>query len=169
MNNQTLRIIVQFIFIYLIQVAIFNQIEIGSYLKFYPYIAFVLIYPLRKNRLGLLISSFCLGLLIDFSTGSGGINAMTLLFTAYIRLPLLKFVMNNNDLDYPSFNLRQIPIDKALLFMAIICLVHCLVLYSLSYFSFVYLIPIILKGLISGSVSFLLILVGIYTFTKPRV
>ena len=54
---------------------------------------FVIVYPFRKDRGIFLFLCFLLGLLIDFFQNSGGINAAALLFIGYIRLPLLKSIL----------------------------------------------------------------------------
>jgi len=167
-NNKTINILIQAIFLYFIQVLVFNHIEIGLYIKLYPYIAFVLLYPLSENRFGLFISSFLFGLLIDLSAGTGGINAMAMTLCAYLRLPILKFVLGNNDIDYNNFHLRQIPLDKGMSFIFLITLIFCLTLYSLSYFSFSYMSSILLKSVLSSLATFFILILGIFTFTKPR-
>lgn len=168
MNRSVFSLILQAVVLYFIQVLIFNELEIGSYIKFYPYFAFVLVYPLRKNRLNLLIISFIFGLLIDFSQGTGGINAMSLCTVAFLRLPILKFILGSSDIDYPNFNLRQIPLDKALIYIFILCIIFHLSLYSLSYFSSTFLRQILLHGLLSSLATFVLTILGVFTLTKPR-
>lgn len=168
MNNRTINILIQGIFLYFLQILVFNHIEIGPYIKLYPYIAFVLLYPLTENRFGLFISSFVFGLLIDISAGTGGINAMSMTLCAYLRLPILKFVLGNNDIDYNNFHLRQIPLDKGLSFIFLMTLIFCLMLYSMSYFSTEYIGSIILKSLLSTFATFFILILGIFTFTKPR-
>ena len=85
MNNALILNIVRFIFLLAVQIVIFNNIDLFGYINPYPYILFILLYPVNSNRAGLLITSFLLGLTIDLFTNSGGIHAASCLILAYVR------------------------------------------------------------------------------------
>ena len=85
---------VWFFILMLMQVLIFNNINLFGYTNPLIYIAFVFYYPLHKERSLFLFLSFLLGLSIDFFSNTGGINAAATLFIAYIRLPLLSFILS---------------------------------------------------------------------------
>ena len=168
MNTKQLSNIFYFVLLFLVQTIIFNSVEIADTVRFFPYVAFVFLVPITKDRTAFLITSFLLGLSIDIASSSGGINAMSILLAAYLRLHLLKFIMGSNELDYQNFHLRQIPFDKSIIYMLTLCLIHSISIYSLSYFSLNFIGLIIGKGLASGFATFILLLLGLFTFTKPR-
>lgn len=90
MNNTILNSI-RFVVFLALQILLFNNINLFGYLNPYPYILFVLLYPVNSNKSILLISSFALGILLDMFANSGGIHAMASLVLAYIRPSLFKF------------------------------------------------------------------------------
>ena len=157
-----------FIILVLLQVLIFNNINLFGYTNPYIYIAFVFYYPLQKEKGTFLFLSFLLGLCIDFFSDSGGINAAATLFIAFIRLPLLSSIMRKYDFDYQLFNLRSISFGKAFSFIALLTLIHHFILFSLDYFSFNDFGSIISKTFTTSILSISLILIGVILFTKKK-
>ena len=90
MNNSVLNSI-RFVVFLLLQLLIFNNINMFGYLNPYPYVLFILLYPVNSNKRVLLLGSFAMGILLDTSCNSGGIHTMASLVLAYIRPSLFKF------------------------------------------------------------------------------
>lgn len=157
-----------FVGLFLLQTLIFNDLHLGSYIYLFPVVLYVILYPLSENRTGILISSFLLGLFLDFYNNSGGIYAMSLTFIAYIRLALLRFISSGSELDFSNMQIRQLPGSSAFLYVLSIHLFFTLSLFSLSYFSFEFWKIILYKGLLSAIFSSLLNAIIILLFTKPR-
>ena len=74
-----------------LQILIFNNINLFGYLNPYPYVLFILLYPVNSNKSVLLLSSFTLGILLDMFANSDGIHATASVILAYIRPSLFKF------------------------------------------------------------------------------
>jgi rod shape-determining protein MreD len=91
MNSALGLHIVQFIMLVLAQVAIFNNINFLGYINPYIYIIFIFLFPIKDNRLMLLLVSFLLGMTIDTFLDSGGVHAASSVLLAYSRPVLLKF------------------------------------------------------------------------------
>ena len=75
MNSTVITNIARFILLLAVQVVIFNRINLFGYINPYPYILFILLYPVNGNKAGLLLSSFFLGLIVDMFLNSGGVHA----------------------------------------------------------------------------------------------
>ena len=105
--NRVIYVTFLFLSLLFLQVFVFNNILFLGYINPYLYIAFVIFYPLKKERYLFLFLSFLLGLAIDFFSDSGGINAFSLLFIAYIRLFLVRVIFKKTEPDYLLFNLKQ--------------------------------------------------------------
>lgn len=159
---------VWFCILILMQVLIFNNINLFGYINPCIYIIFIFYYPLKKEKGLFLFLSFLLGLCIDFFSNTGGINAAATLFIAYIRLPLLSSILRKSDFDLQLFNIRSISFGKAFSFIVLLTLIHHLILFSLDYFSFTDFGSIITKTLITSIFSIFLILLGIILFTKKK-
>lgn len=166
--NDIIKNIIWLFILVLIQVLIFNNINLFGYTNPLIYIVFVFYFPLKKEKGLFLIFSFLLGLFIDFFSNSGGIHAAATLFIAFIRLPLLTSILNKKDFDYHLFNIRGISFLKAFTFIAIQVLIHHFIVFSLDYFSFNDFGIIISKTLTTSLLSVVLILIGIILFTKKK-
>jgi len=168
MNNLALTNSFRFISLILLQVVVFNHLNLFKFINPMIYIAWVFLFPFRKNISLLLILSFVLGLSVDFFSDSGGINAAATVFIAFVRLPILKLVLNKSDFDYWSFNLRLLPFSKAFLFIAILTIIHHLIIFSLAYFSFQDFLSIISKAFLTSVFSITIIILGIALLTKKK-
>ena len=72
MNSALLVNIFRFIMLLAIQIVIFNNMNFLGYISPFPYILYIILYPVNSNRSGLIISSFLLGLTMDMFCNSGG-------------------------------------------------------------------------------------------------
>ncbi|HLW62419.1 MAG TPA: hypothetical protein VKY33_03375 [Flavobacterium sp.] len=90
MNNTALLNTVRFVVLVFFQVAVFNNIHFLGFITPYPYILFILLYPLNINRNLFLILSFFLGLILDIFNNSGGIHTTACITLAFVRQNLLK-------------------------------------------------------------------------------
>jgi hypothetical protein len=132
------------------------------------YIAWVFLYPVRKTRGLFLILSFLLGISIDFFSDSGGVNAFAITFIAYFRLPILMAVLRKSDLDYAQFNLKSLSINKIILFISILTVIHHFIIFSLEYFSFSEFLNIISSTILTSFFTILISFLGITLFTKKK-
>jgi rod shape-determining protein MreD len=91
MNSTVIINILRFILLLALQVIIFNRIDLFGFINPYPYILFILLYPVNGNKAGLLLSSFLMGLLLDMFLNSGGSHAVACVSLAYLRPTFFKF------------------------------------------------------------------------------
>lgn len=136
MTRETLLLSIRFVFLLLLQVLVLNNIHFLGYLNPNLYLLFVFLYPLENERGNFLFISFLLGLCVDFFSNSGGINAAATVCIAYLRLPLLKLILNKYELDYKLFHLMSESLLKVIFFVATLTFVHHSLFYFLDYFSF---------------------------------
>ena len=114
------------------------------------YIVWVVLFPIQKNESIVLILSFLLGLGVDFFSDSGGINAAATLFIAYIRVPILNMVLGKSDFDYVLFNLRSIPLIKAITYISLITFIHHFIIFGLEFYSISAILSILSNTFITG-------------------
>jgi len=168
MNKLITQNISRFIFLLFIQVVVLNQFDLLKFINPMVYVLWVILFPIRKDKFLILISSFLLGLSIDFFSDSGGIHAAALTFVAFIRLPLLKAVLGKSEFDYLLFNIRSISFLKAFIFIGNIVLIHHLLVFGLEYFNFNEFFEIIKKTIIASIVTTFICILGIILFSKKR-
>ncbi|AOW21656.1 rod shape-determining protein MreD [Urechidicola croceus] len=168
MNNTIIQNSVRFFVLILLQVLIFNNINLYEYINPYVYIVFVFFYPIQKEKGAFLFLSFLLGLCVDFFSNSGGINAAATLFIAFIRLPILSKILNKSDFDYQLFNIRSLAFGKSFTYIVLLTFIHHFILFSFEYFSMNAFGSIITKTLLSTIFTVSIIFIGIILFTKKR-
>lgn len=132
------------------------------------YITWVFLYPVKKTRGLFLVLSFLLGISIDFFSDSGGVNAFAITFIAYFRLPILMAVLRKSDLDYTQFNLKMLSVNRIILFISILTIIHHFIVFSLEYFSFREFLNIIMNTVLTGIFTILISFLGITLFTKKN-
>ena len=85
--------LIRFIFLLALQVALFNHINLFGYVNAYPYLLFILLYPISGNKNLLLLLSFILGLVLDLFSNSGGVHAVACLTVPILDLNYLNFLL----------------------------------------------------------------------------
>lgn len=168
MNNLVINNAIRFIGLLFLQVFILNHLNIFGYINPMVYITWVFLYPVKKTRGLFLVLSFLLGISIDFFSDSGGVNAFAITFIAYFRLPILMAVLRKSDLDYTQFNLKMLSVNRIILFISILTIIHHFIVFSLEYFSFREFLNIIMNTVLTGIFTILISFLGITLFTKKN-
>lgn len=168
MNNPIINNILLFIGLLFFQILIFNNINLFGYLNPFPYIAYIILFPYRKERSLLLISSFLLGLSLDFFADSGGVHAASLLFIAYFRLTFVRLILRKFESEYFSFQLNTISFDKLIFYFFILILIHHFLMFGLEYFDINAIWPIIKRTIFSSIFTLLIVTFGYYLFVNSK-
>jgi rod shape-determining protein MreD len=166
--NRVLYVAFLFLSLLFLQVFVCNNILFLGYINPYLYIAFVIFYPLKKERSLFLLVSFLLGLAIDFFLDSGGINAFALLFVAYIRLFLVRLIFKKTEQDYLLFKLQQEPFGKVFNYVMILIVIHHFILFSLANFSSQNFSSVFTNTLYSSIFTSVLLFTGTYIIRKKK-
>ncbi|SFB10812.1 rod shape-determining protein MreD [Flavobacterium swingsii] len=166
MNNALILNIVRFIFLLAAQIVIFNNIDLFGYINPYPYILFILLYPVNSNRAGLLVASFLLGLTVDMFTNSGGIHAASCLILAYLRPTYFKFAFGLS-YEYQTIKINDRLSPERFTFIFISILTHHFILFMLEYFKFTFILEALLRTIATAIFTLIISIIIIYLF-KPN-
>lgn len=166
--NKTIYLVSLFAFLLFLQVFVLSNIRFLGYINPYLYISFVFYFPLRENRFPFLITSFLLGLSVDFFLDSGGIHAFSILFIAYIRLFFIRLIFKKTTLDFLLFKIQSEPFGKVFNYVVILTIIHHLILFSFANFSFENISDVLLNTLFSSIFTLLLFFIGSYIFIKKQ-
>ena len=166
MNSTVLINIARFILLLIAQVVIFNNISLFNFVTPYPYILFILLYPVNNNRAGFLIASFLLGLTLDFFCNSGGVHAAACLILAYIRPTFFKFSFGLS-YEYQTIRINDKLSPERFTFLFIAVITHHFVLFILEYFKFVFIFEALLRTILSTIFTLVVSILIIYLF-KPK-
>ena len=165
MNSTLLLNIVRFILLLAVQVVIFNNINFFGYINPYPYVLFILLYPVNGNKFNLLLASFAIGIVMDMFCNSGGVHATASLLLAYVRPTFFKFSFGLS-YEYQTVKINDRLTPERFSFILISVLTHHFILFLLEVFNFGLIINILLRTLLSTTLTILICLLIIYIF-KP--
>lgn len=166
MNSAVLVNIVRFILLLAAQILIFNNLDFLGYINPYPYILFIILYPVNGNKTGLLVASFFLGLILDMFSNSGGVHAAASLLLAYYRPYIFKFSFGLS-YEYQTVKLNDVLTTERFSFLAIAVVLHHFVLFILEVFRVSFLFEIILKTFVSTIFTLIICILIIYLI-KPN-
>ncbi len=136
MNNNFVGNSVRFILLILLQVLVFNHMPLGflGNINAFPYVIFVLLLPIKLDRLALLTISFVFGLILDMFENTGGVNAAACLVLAYVR-PLLLVSSFGITYENQSLKFADVNFKEMFIYVLVGTLLHHIVLFSLEVFN----------------------------------
>ncbi|MTG97094.1 MULTISPECIES: rod shape-determining protein MreD [Myroides] len=171
MNSIVLSNIGRFITLLLVQVLIFNNIDLFGSINPFPYILFIILYPSSGNKALLYLTSFLLGLAVDMFINSAGIHAAASLILAFARPMILKFSFGIS-YQYHNLNiLKKVTKDifnslEVFSYISISILVHNITLFALELFRFSFVLEILSRTIITMITTLLCSVLIIYLI-KP--
>ncbi|MGL2993168.1 rod shape-determining protein MreD [Flavobacterium sp. TSSA_36] len=166
MNSTLIVNIFRFLLLLAIQVIVFNNMNFYGYISPFPYILFIILYPVNGNKATLLVASFLLGLLLDMFSNSGGVHATSCLVLAYFRPWIFKFSFGLS-YEYQTVRLNDVLTPERFSFLLIATITHHLVLFTLEAFEFSFIFDVLLRTILSSVFTLLLVIIIIY-LVKPN-
>lgn len=165
MNSALLGNIARFILLLAAQVLIFNRIDLFGFINPFPYILFIILFPVNGNKMGLLVASFFLGILMDMFWNSGGVHAAACVVLAYYRPAIFKFSFGLS-YEYQTVKLNDVLTPERFSFILIAVVIHHSVLFFLEIFKFSSLWDIIVRTVLSTIFTIISCIIIIYII-KP--
>lgn len=166
MNSALLNNLARFILLLAAQVLLFNNINFLGFINPFPYILFIILYPVNGNKYGLLAASFLLGLLMDLFLNSGGVHATACLVLAFYRPAIFKFSFGLS-YEYQTVRLNDVVTPERFSFLFLAIVMHHVVLFVLEIFTFNFFFSIIVRTLASTLFTLIISLLIIYLI-KPN-
>lgn len=168
MNSDFIKIVARFLLLIPLQVLIANHIRIFGYINPQISLLFVLWYPLKKDKTSILLSAFLFGIILDHFSNSGGVNTAALLFVSYIRLPIIKFVFNDKDINLKLFRYTNYSTLQKITMIFILAFIHQLIIYTLEYFSIAFAGTILVKSLTNSLFTTFVAVIFLTIFTSTK-
>ncbi len=166
--NKNINNILRFILLLLIQVTILNRINFGGFINPQIYVLYVILFPYYNKNIGyFLLSSFFLGLSIDFFMNSGGINAFSLTLIAYYRQNIFNLIIGKQDKN-ENISFYDIPVTKSITYVLILTFIHATSMFWLENFSFNELGPMFLRIFMSTIFSTVMIFLSLSLFLRKK-
>lgn len=167
MNNIAVTNILRFLVLLIVQVLICNNINFLGFINPYIYIVFIFLFPIRENRLILLLVSFLLGMLVDMFSDSGGVHAAAAVCLAYARPVLLKSSFGML-YEHQTIKFSNTEIGSLITYITFGTILHHFVLFSLEIFNISNILLILKKTLFSSIFTILLSVLIIILFSRNR-
>ena len=167
MNSAVISNSARFLLLLAAQVIIFDNLNFFGYINPYPYLLFIILYPVNGNRYGLLISSFFLGLMVDMFSNSGGVHAAACIVLAYFRPYIFKFSFGLS-YEYQTVRLNDVLTTERFSFILLSVAIHHLTLFLLEVFKINFIWDIILRTLFSAVFTIIFTIILIYLFKPAR-
>ena len=166
MNSALLVNISRFVLLLAIQIIIFNNMNFLGYISPFPYILFIILYPVNGNKSGLIASSFLLGITLDLFSNSGGIHATACLVLAYLRPSLFKFAFGLS-YEYQTIRLNDVVTPQRFTFIFLSVIIHHFTLFILEAFQLSYILDTLITTVLSTAFTIILCIIIIYLI-KPN-
>ena len=159
MINRILRFTLIFILLLLLQILLFNNIQFSGYVNPYVYIMFILLLPIEIPSWILLLISFGTGLIIDFFSGTPGIQASATVLAGFVRPYVLRIISPREGYEPGSDpSLSIYGLRWFLIYASIIVLIHHTLLFYVEVFRFIDFFRTLLRVLLSSIFSIIFIL-----------
>lgn len=149
------------------QVMVFDNLRFGNYIHPCVYVLFIMLLPFDTPKAKLIFNGFLIGIVIDFFSGTPGLNAAATVFMAFIRPFIISITTRKSDIeDKNAPTVTEMGLEWFVLYALILLLLHNLFLFWLEAFSIKLLGVVFLETILSAPISLIVILIIIYIF-KP--
>lgn len=165
MNNIIFQNIARFILLVLVQVIVLNNINFMGFINPYIYILFIILFPIKNNRMLFIFLGFLLGLTVDLFLDSGGIHAAACVTIAYARPVVLKFAFGMM-YEHQTVKIESTEFSQRMVYFSVLTVIHHLILFSLEVFNASKILLILQKTLFSSIFTVLLCLLLTIIFSK---
>ncbi len=150
--NVWLKSFIWSVLLVVLQVMLFNHLQLAYVINTFPYIFIVVTFPNSMNDIARTIIGFVLGFVIDMMCGTWGIHTMATTLVAFIQPMLLKMIALPEQVDrkVPSFRFMK---WKFLEYAVLMVFVHHLVLFCLETFDISLWYLVLIKAVVSSFVT----------------
>lgn len=157
--------IIRFFLLILAQVTIFNKIDLMGDINPYPYILFILLYPVNGNKSALIFFSFLMGLILDMFSDSGGVHAAASVCVAFLRPSFFRFAFGLS-YEYQTVKISGKLTSERFSFLLVSVVTHHLILFLLEIFRLSFITQIVSNTIFSTLFTLVTCILFLYLF-KP--
>jgi hypothetical protein len=140
--------------------------DFWGYISAFPYILFIILYPVNSNKAGLLVASFFLGFVMDLFCNSGGVHATACVLLAYFRPFFFKFSFGLS-YEYQTVKLNDVLTPERFTFILLSVITHNFALFLLESFQVSFFLDVLLRTLSSTVFTIISCIILIYLI-KPN-
>ena len=161
MNQENLKIISSFVIIILLQVGVFNNMDLFNIINPSFYLLIFILYRTNFDKTLLILLGFFTGLIIDLTAQTYGCHTISTITICFLRSELESYSFGVNS-NLPKAMISGTTLTNRLSFFLSIIFIHQLIYFSLIFFSFSFIDSIIFYTLLNSIITFIVI----WTTTK---
>ena len=166
MVQDSLRVLLGFFVAIILQVLIFDNINLFGFSCPAFYLFFIISFRFDNSQFALILLGFLLGFVLDVFQNSSGANTIATLLISYIRPMVIRFsfgvIPDNNTL----LNMKS-RLGNQLVYIGLMILIHQFFLQSIAYFDVTHITPILRNSLVNTALTFILLLATL-NLTKKK-
>jgi len=167
MNNVVIKNIVRFLLLVAFQVLLLNKMNFFGFIIPFVYVLFIILLPLRTNKLLLLFLAFLIGFTIDFFGSTPGLHSSATLLLAFLRPGVLNLFFGNIEfVKDEEPNISKLGFFGFFRYALLLILIHHFALFMLETISFSKILMVLKTTLFSSIATMFLIYIYIFLFTK---
>ena len=156
----------RYVVVMLLQVLLFDQLQLWGACHPYIYILCLLMMPITlPHNVDMLIGAL-VGLVMDVFCNSLGVHTAACILVMFIRPYLIGALVNDKDRLNEQISLRSIGMEAMLRYVVIMVIIHHLMVFALAAWSWSHIGFVLLETLVSSLVT-ILIIIG-YNILKYR-
>ncbi len=151
----------------LLQVVIFNEMQISRFLNPSFYVLFILLLPFETPKWLQLIAAFALGMIIDAFMNTGGMNTAATVFMAFLRPGVLNLASPRDGYEAGSFpRIAQMGFSWFFKYSLILIVFHQFALFLIEAMTFNFVGMTVLVALANTFVTMFFVILSQYVMFK---
>ena len=148
----------RYIVIMLLQVLLFNQLQLWGACHPYVYILCLLMMPITLPHSVDMLIGAGVGIIMDIFCNSLGVHTASCILIMFIRPYLIGAIVNDKDRLNEQISLRSIGMEAMIKYVVILVIIHHLTVFSLAAWSWHHIGFILLETIVSSIITVMMII-----------
>lgn len=167
MNQENLKLLASFVIIIILQVGVFNNMNLYEIINPSLYLIIFLLYRTSFDKTLLILLGFVTGLIIDLTAQTYGCHTIATITICFSRGLLENYFFGVNS-NLPKAMISGTRLGNRLFFFLSIIFIHQLIYFSLIFLSFSFINTIIFYTLLNSIITFIVIWVTTKIFFEIK-
>ena len=150
--------LIRYIVVMLLQVLLFNQLQLWGACHPYIYVLCLLMMPITLSHSASMLIGACAGLVMDVFCNSLGVHMAACILLMFIRPYLIGLIVNDKDRLNEQISLRAIGMEALFKYVVILVLIHHLAVFMLAAWSWQHFGFVLLETVVSSMITISIII-----------
>lgn len=148
----------RYIVVMILQVLLFDQLQLLGVCHPYIYILCLLMMPITLSHSADMIIGAVVGLIMDIFCNSLGVHTAACIFIMFIRPYLIGAIVNDKDRLNEQISLRSLGMEALLRYVVILVVIHHLIVFLLAAWNWAHIGFVLVETLVSSLVTISIII-----------